>query len=130
MSNLSIDINLLKLDKAAVMEIKDKNGVAQKCVVLPVEGNDLYASVNQTTGKPGVYLSLAAWENREKGKYGDTHYVKQSHSKAWREAHPDTKTPIIGNGKVIQPVGLDQLRAEQAEVVTKSGGDPFNDLPF
>ncbi len=103
MSNLSIDINLLKLDKAAVVELKNKNGENVKCVALPIEGNDLYASVNQTTGQPSVYLSLAAWENREKGKYGDTHYIKQSHSKQWREAHPDAQTPIIGNGKIIQP---------------------------
>lgn len=130
MSNLSIDINLLKLDKAAVMEIKNRNGENVKCVVLPIDDNDLYASVNQTTGQPSVYLSLAAWENREKSKYGDTHYIKQSHSKSWREAHPDTKTPIIGNAKVIQPVGLDQVKANQAEVITQGGGDPFNDLPF
>lgn len=130
MSNLSINVNLLKLDKATVMEIKNHNGENVKCVVLPIEANDLYASVNQSTGQPSVYLSLSAWENREKGKYGDTHYIKQSHSKQWREANPDTKTPIIGNGKIIQPVGLDQVKANQAQVITQEGGDPFNDLPF
>ena len=77
-NNLNISINLLKM-KSAVMGIKGKEKV-KKCVVIPIEDNDLYNKVDES-GKVSVFLNLTAWENRQTSQYGYTHMVKQSHTK-------------------------------------------------
>lgn len=125
MENYNINLDLLKL-QAAVMGIKSKDGNVKQCVVIPIEDNDLYTSVKEG-GKTSVYLSLSAWQTSQVGKYGDSHYVKQYHSKKWREANPETQTAIIGNMKPI--ADFKKINAPVADVVMDENKDPF-DLPF
>ena len=127
-NNLNVSLNLLKL-KAAVMGIKGKEKV-KKCVVIPIEDNDLYNKVGDD-GKVSVYLSLTCWENQNVSQFGDTHMVKQSHSKEWNEAHTDDdrfNEPILGNARPVVEKTVEQLNVPTAEVVSDEGDDDA--LPF
>lgn len=79
--NLTSNVNLMRLKMAAVTTINGK-----ECLVLPIAENDLYCTRDES-GKPkGVFLGLNHWENRQPSRYGDTHSIKQNHSKEFREA--------------------------------------------
>lgn len=83
--NLKGSIDLLKLEKTAVMTINGNSG-PKRCLVIPIDDNDIYISADQSTGKArSAYLSLNIYERKEPSKYGKTHYVKQSLSKNYRE---------------------------------------------
>lgn len=124
---LSTNINLLRL-KAAVLNVG-----GEACVVLPIKQNDLYVSCDEA-GKPkGVFLDLVHWENREPGKYGDTHYVKQSHTKDWNKAHTDedrNKEPIIGNTHPLSEPTLQTEALPKAEVTEQVDWNNMGGLPF
>lgn len=126
MANLSIDINLMKLSRVGVASI---HGV--KCVVIPAEENDIYIGVDEQNKAKSAHLHLSAWENKNGvSQYGDTHYVKNSYSKEFREAHPDvTKdSPIIGNAKPIQTQGNGASTVTAPSI--DNGLDDNGDLPF
>ncbi|QIL40998.1 hypothetical protein G7074_18030 [Pedobacter sp. HDW13] len=72
MAGISTKINLAGL-KHSVREIKGQGGKMVKCLVIPIEINNLYQ------GEKGVYLDLEGFEIRNKvGDSKDTHLVKQS----------------------------------------------------
>lgn len=125
MGNLNISVNLMKLSRVGVASIK---GV--KCLVVPIAENDIYVSYDATTMKAkSAYLSLTAWENRDgkPSQYGDTHMVKQSFSKDFREANQDycSHAAILGNAKPFQSqLGVEVVDAP--EVVPENMGE----LPF
>lgn len=124
--NLSLNVDLLKLSKAGIAKI---HGI--KCLVVPIEENDLYIKVNQDDGSPrGCYLSMSAWERKEVSQYGDTHLVKQSFSKAYQETHDKAEidaAPIIGNGKPIVPKsGVERVEAPIVDAQVENESD----LPF
>ena len=87
MSNLTASIDLLALQGARLVE---KDGA--KHIVINLSKARAKAHAN---GK--VYLNLELIENREPGKYGDTHFVKESTTK--QERDEGVKLPIIGNAK-------------------------------
>lgn len=124
MENLNLDINLLKLSRTGVATI---HGI--KCVVIPCEENDIFVSKDQQTGKAkGAHLHLTAWVNKNGvSQYGDSHMLKQSFSKEFRDANPNTnqQSRIIGNGKPVQQQGnsVNQVIAPNVEVED-------SDLPF
>lgn len=130
-NNLNISVNLLKL-KAAVMGVKGKNQV-KKCVVIPIEDNDIYSKVDDN-GNVSVFLNLTAWENRQQSQYGDTHMVKQSHSKEWNEAHTDEQRrdePILGNARPVIERTIESVNCPTAEVeATPFPNQEGDDLPF
>lgn len=72
--NLTRSIDLLKLEKAGIATIKNK-----KCVVIPIEENDLYVSMDENLKAKAVYLGVNINERREPSQYGKTHYCKQSY---------------------------------------------------
>lgn len=135
--NLQGSINLLKLDKAGLATIDGKSG-PKLCVVIPVEDNDIYVSRDNALRPKAAYLSFAAWANRgENGvdKYGNSHYVKQSFSKEYREGGTGDgmrDKPIIGNLKrLVMPDKADRQidRADNAQT-THVAIDSKDDLPF
>lgn len=87
MSNLTASIDLLAL-QGARKTAKD----GKEYVVIELAKSRAKAHAN---GK--VYLNLELIENREPGKYGDTHFVKESTTK--QERDEGVKLPIIGNAK-------------------------------
>lgn len=125
MGNLNLNVNLMKLSRTGVATIK---GV--KCLIVPIAENDIYVSYDAATMKAkSAYLSLTAWENRDgkPSQYGDTHMVKQSFSKDFREANLEfcSQSPILGNGKPFQTqAGVEVVDAPEVAV------DPNSDLPF
>lgn len=128
MDNIKLSINLLKLNRSGVATI---HGV--HCVIIPIEDNDIYVSSNEQNKPKGAYLSVCAWESLN-NKYGNTHIVKQSYSKEYRNKYPDAEkqSPILGNGKVLT------YQSKQAPISAKIAEnpnfDPFagdtNDIPF
>lgn len=130
--NLNVSINLLKM-KAAVADVPGRNGNPVRCVILPIEANDLYAKTDESGHVTSVYLSVSCFENKKESQYGDTHMVKQSHGKAWNEAHTDEQKrgePILGNGRPIgQRAVAEAVDVPKYEVAYQQQGDE-EALPF
>ena len=90
--NLQGSIDLLKLEKTGIATIKNK-----KCVVIPIEENDLFVNMDENLKAKSIYLGLKINERKEPSKYGKTHYCKQSLSKQYRDAN---KTEAEAKSKV------------------------------
>ncbi len=127
-TNLRVSIDPMKM-KCGIMSIKSpKTGVSKKCLVLPIDDNDIYNKVGDD-GKITVRLTFDVWENRQASQYGDTHMVKQSHSKEWNEAHNDDdrrNEPIWGNARPIETKTIEQVNVPTAEIEPQKD----DDLPF
>lgn len=125
--NYNLSVNLLKLKNTCVIDVESKStGVVKKGIFIPINDNDLYVSLDDTLNVRGLLLSLAAWELKEKSKYGDTHLVKQAFSKEFRETLSDEEIksmPILGNMKEIERLNTKESVASVAMVSS-------NDVPF
>lgn len=103
MSNIDIKLNLMKFENAFVTKLQGRSG-EKNCVCIPVADNDIFLSTDQSTGKvKGAYVDLTAWERQSLGQYGDTHNIKQSFSREYRErvgSEALKQKPYLGNGKV------------------------------
>ena len=124
--NLQGSIDLLKLEKTGVVTLKGK-----RCVIIPIEENDIYITADQQTQKAThAYLGLDVLERREPNQYGKTHYAKQSLSKGYREQHPaetDAKKSVyLGDFKPLAFETNNQAAAVQAPVMQADE----DDLPF
>jgi hypothetical protein len=98
MSNLNIKINLLKLEKCIITNIKGQHST-QRCLCIPIDLNELY-----TTDK-AVYLDLTAWASSNL-KEGKTHLVKKNYTKEQRETMTKDQLdniPIMGDAKPFTP---------------------------
>ncbi len=125
MSNLNIKINLSKF-KSGIRMITGKSGIPKKCLIIPIEENDLFQGKDDN-----VYVDFIAFPIKErKADSKDTHLVKQSFSKEKQESFTDEQKkdlPIFGNvidwGK--------QNRPPDAELSSDSGKiESADDLPF
>lgn len=123
--NSNVNLNLLKLKSAGVMNIQGKTAT-KECIVIPVEENQIFVSKDDNGRAKGAYLSLTMWENQTPSQYGDTHYIKQQFDKDYREAHAEEmkNTPILGNVKPIKSTA--QPIINDAPVSAVDNGD----LPF
>lgn len=90
--NLTGSIDLLKLEKAGIATIRNK-----KCIVIPIEENDLYVSMDESLKAKAVYLGININERKEPSRYGETHYCKQSLSKEYQETY---KSELEAKGKI------------------------------
>lgn len=126
--NLNIDIDLLKFSNAGILSIQGR-GEVKKCVVIPVEDNDIYVSADEQTGRAkSAYLHLTAWKSREE-KFGQTHYVTQNLSQEYKEAHQgEERKPILGNGKAFG--NQDNNAASTVSAPFAQYDETPNDLPF
>lgn len=100
MESLNIKVNLMKLSRSGVVTIK-----GLRCLVVPVEENDIYVSADESGKAKSAYINLTAWVNSNgKSQYGDTHHVSQSFSEEFKASHTEycQNSPILGNAK---PVG-------------------------
>ena len=117
--NYNLKLDLAKLNKVGVANITGKSGNKVKCVVIPVEENNIFLSE-----KGGVYLDLACFSLKQEN-YGQSHLVKPSLSEEQRKAMTDEEKnalPIVG--------ALKPMKAKQAEVKEEVQPDPADDLPF
>ena len=128
--NYSVRLNLLKLEGAGVMKIQGKNAT-KNCVVIPIDSNGIYLSVDERMKAKSAYLDLNVWENRETSKVGDTHAIKVSLPKEMREAMADedlSKMQYVGNMKPMLKQSQDEIqKSVDAPVQAATNED---DLPF
>ena len=98
-NNLHGSIDLLRLQRTGIATIR---GV--KCLCIPIQENDIYVGMGENLKATSAYLGLSIFERKEVGKYGDTHNVKQSFSKEFRDAmgkEEIDKRPYLGNMKPL-----------------------------
>lgn len=101
MSNFKGSIDLLKLKGAELRSI-DINGTVRNVVVVPVDWNDIYVPIDNTTAAPsGAYLNLRAWETNEKYRQaamesnsGKENFVAPSHHLVVNYGEDSTKKAI------------------------------------
>lgn len=128
--DLSGSIDLLKLHNSGMATIR---GV--RCLVIPIDGNDLYVTKDDTTGRAkSCYLGLQIRQRREVSQFGKTHYCKQQLSKEFREgANPEIvelkKKTYLGDFKPM--IFDDSNQAGTVQVAPLADTDvQEDDLPF
>ena len=116
--NYNLKIDFAKLNKVGIANIQGKTGKV-KCVVIPVEENDIFLSE-----KGGIYKDFTAIELKEE-RYGQSHLLKPSvPSEIYKALSEEGKKaiPIVG--------ALLPIKSKEAEVKTEAVVDPEDDLPF
>ncbi len=128
--DLQGSIDLLKLQNSGMATIR-----GHRCLVIPIDGNDLYITKDEDTGKAkSCYLGLTIRERREVDQWGKTHYCKQQLSKEFREGAPQDlleakKNTYLGNFKPL--VYDDSNQAGTVQVAPIPNNDvQEDDLPF
>lgn len=128
MTTFTGKINLLRLKNSCIVTVKGKSAT-KKGVFIPIEDNNLFISADDDLKPRGAYIDFTAWENREPGKYGDTHSLRQSLPKEVRERMTDEElraVPYFGN---MKPFTIENAAKEvEAPVAQMAGQD--DDLPF
>jgi len=120
---------LLKLTNACVATLGKTT--KKRCVVIPIDDNDLSVKNEDNSTKPrSVYLGVNVWERQQPSQYGHTHYIKQSFSKAYREAHTEDEMknkPFFGDMKpILRQNGATSFDAPVVEMEQQEK----DDLPF
>ena len=101
--NYNQNINLLKLKNACIITVKGKT-TSKKGIFIPIQENDLFVAMDEEFKPKGVHLGLSSWELKQKGQYGDTHLLKQSFSKDFREQMSEEEKKAIELLKEIADV--------------------------
>ncbi len=118
---------MLKLEKAGIATIKNK-----KCVVIPIEENDLYVSMDENLKAKAVYLNVNINERREPSQYGNTHYCKQYLSKQYKDANKaeaEAKSKVyLGDFKPYEFEGSGNAAATVDAPSLQTDGE--DNLPF
>ena len=125
--NYNQNINLLKLKNACIITVKGKT-TSKKGIFIPIQENDLFVAMDEELKPKGVHLGLSSWELKQKGQYGDTHLLKQSFSKDFREQMSEEElknTPILGNMKPIE-----RTNDVSNVAVPEVSASEEDDLPF
>lgn len=130
MNNYSGKHNLLRFKNACVLSIKGKTE-SKKCLVIPIEDNHLFMSMDVDSGKPkGVFVDFMAWKNEEPDKYGNTHTFRQSLPKEVREKMTEEEKkaiPFFGN---MKPYEQPNAVASYEAPVPSLEEEDLDDLPF
>lgn len=130
--NYTVKIDLKKLEKVAVMDIKGKNGQPTKCVVIPVKENNIYVS-DKANG--GIYLDLKGIEAREM-KFGQSHFLKRTVGReAYSQMTEEEKRnmPIVGSLSPYDNQGMagnNQTPMEQPKTSASNNNYDDTGLPF
>ncbi len=115
-SNYNVKLNMAAF-KHVVRKMKNKAGVEQECIIIPLEANHLFK------GDKGLYVDITAIAVKEP-KFDDTHILKQGLPKEIYDALTDDQkkqTPIFGN--------MGPWKKNEAAIVVDEG-DEESDLPF
>ena len=104
MGNFQGKLDFLKFKNSCVISVKGKTG-EKKGVFVPIEDNDIFVTTDENNKAKGAYFNFAVFENKQVGKYGDTHMIKQSIGKDARSKMSDEEKraiPILGNMKPME----------------------------
>ncbi len=126
---LSGSIELTKLPQSVIVEKKNKAGEMVKCLLLPIEGNNLTNYVDKT-GKPTdrIFMDVGVVVRDEQDEYGQNGFIaKNVDSETYKalKDNPDElkkHQPILGNIKDWTPT---TAQSEPAETIQDD-----DDLPF
>lgn len=133
-------INVAKMKNVGVMTIQGQN-CAKKCLVIPIEENDVFVKVeNKVTREGQSYvdrkfcIGIEVYEGRGKDQYGNTHYMKLATSKDYVNSHTQEEVDArnhtyLGNLKPIPIPSSNQastIEAPMAQAMPMAD----DDLPF
>lgn len=128
MTNFNGKLNLLKLKRAGIMQIQGRTGVL-RCLVIPVEDNNIFVTTDENNHPKAAYIDLTAWELKNP-KYDETHMIKQSLPKEVREKMTDEEKkaiPILGG---LKPVIFESQNAASSCAAPIAQTQNSDDLPF
>ena len=128
MTDFNGKLNLLKLKRAGIMQIQGRTGVL-RCLVIPVEDNNIFVTTDENNHPKAVYIDLTAWELKNP-KYDETHMIKQSLPKEVREKMTDEEKkaiPILGG---LKPVIFESQNAASSCAAPIAQTQNSDDLPF
>ena len=134
MGNFQGKLDFLKFKNSCVISVKGKTG-EKKGVFVPIEDNGLFVTTDENNKAKGAYFNFAVFENKQVGKYGDTHMIKPRVGKEIRAqmSEEDKRAiPIIGN---MRPLDSQSPSVPQNEIVTTASpaapqDNNDSDLPF
>ena len=128
MDNFNAKLNLLKLKRAGVMQIQGRCEVL-RCLVIPIEENNIFVSTDDNNRPKSAYLDLTAWA-LQNPKYDETHMIKQSLPKEVREKMTDEEKkamPILGG---MKPASFEVQNAASSCDAPFAQTQNLDDLPF
>ena len=134
MGNFQGKLDFLKFKNSCVISVKGKTG-EKKGVFVPIEDNDIFVTTDENNKAKGAYFNFAVFENKQVGKYGDTHMIKPRVGKEIRAqmSEEDKRAiPIIGN---MRPLDSQSPSVPQNDIVTPASpaapqDNNDSDLPF
>lgn len=140
-SKLVGSINLARLKNVGIMDVKGKSGTVKKCVVVPIEDNDIFVKIEEKTNTQTgeVYISklynlgIEIYERREPDQWGNICYAKLQASKEWIGKHtPDELKErndiYLGNFKSVEIPSSNQAATMESPMIESNGQE--DDLPF
>ena len=134
------NINTGKMSNVGVMTIQGQT-CAKRCLVIPLEENDIFAKVEEKTARDGTKyidkkycIGIEVYEMREADQYGNTHYVKLSTSKNFINTHTAEEVDArnhtyLGNLKPVAIPSSNQASTMEAPMANVVPGVD-DDLPF
>ena len=129
MGNFQGKLDFLKFKNSCVISVKGKTG-EKKGVFVPIEDNGLFVTTDENNKAKGAYFNFAVFENKQVGKYGDTHMIKQSIGKDARSKMSDEEKraiPILGN---MKPMELQNASQAVETPVAPVSHEEEDSLPF
>jgi len=130
MGNFQGKLDFLKFKNSCVISVKGKTG-EKKGVFVPIEDNDIFVTTDENNKAKGAYFNFAVFENKQVGKYGDTHMIKQSIGKDARSKMSEEEKraiPILGNMKPME--FQNATHAVEVPVTPVAQEEEDDSLPF
>lgn len=126
---LSGSIELTKLPQSVIINKKNKAGEIVRCLILPIEGNNLNEYVDKEGNETGrIFMDIGVVIREEKDDYGQNGFVAKNVDSETYKAIKDNPEelkklqPILGN---LKDWSKHSEQVEQVETI-----DDDEDLPF
>lgn len=128
--NLTGSIDLMRLEGVGFKTIQGKT-CAKRCIVIPVEDNDIYVSMDENLKAKAAYYSMGIYQRQSPSEFGATHYAKPVVSKKFAEINPELaekrRNVYLGDFKPFVFEGGNAANKVQSDIVPPAEND---DLPF
>lgn len=127
-NKLNAYIDPSKLQGAVLMNLKDKTGQPTECLVIPLKNSRIKRA--EKSGRLGMSLDLVP--NKDgKDDFGNTHWIKESTTKAERESATPPNLPFLGNAREYEPGGQRTARPAGGDTgLLQAAGLEDDDIPF
>jgi hypothetical protein len=132
-NKLNAYIDPAKLQGAHLMQIKDRAGTPQECLVIVLKDSRIRRS--EKSGKLGLSIDIVP--NKDgKDEYGNTHWIKDRTTKAERESPQPPNLHFLGNAREFELGGQRTARPAAGSPVTGGSEAPMadgmedDDIPF